>query len=112
KRVGVARTLAVEPDILLFDEPTTGLDPVLGASINALIKRVNEEFGITCIAISHDIIGTFHIADKIGFIAEGAIKAAGTPDEIARAEHPILQQFLKNSFTALNVGEPSRGGGL
>ena len=113
KRVGVARTLAVEPDILLFDEPTTGLDPVLGASINALIKRVNEEFGITCIAISHDIIGTFKIADRIGFIADGAIKAAGTPDEIARAEHPILQQFLKNSFTALNIGDaPPLGDGL
>ena len=103
KRVGVARTLAIEPDVLLFDEPTTGLDPVLGASINALIKRVNEEFGITCIAISHDIIGTFHIADKIGFIAEGAIKASGTPNEVALSTHPILQQFLKNSFTDLKT---------
>ena len=104
KRVGVARTLAIEPDILLFDEPTTGLDPVLSASINSLIKRVNEEFGITCIAISHDIIGTFKIADRIGFIAEGAIKASGTPMEVARSDHPILQQFLKNSFTALKLG--------
>jgi phospholipid/cholesterol/gamma-HCH transport system ATP-binding protein len=111
KRVGVARTLAIEPDILLFDEPTTGLDPVLGASINALIKRVNEEFGITCIVISHDIIGTFNIADKIGFIADGAIKAAGTPEEVARAEHPILRQFLKNSFTDLNLGDQAAGAG-
>ncbi|MDR1179869.1 MAG: ATP-binding cassette domain-containing protein [Spirochaetales bacterium] len=103
KRVGVARTLAIEPDILLFDEPTTGLDPVLGASINALIKRVNEEFGITCIVISHDIIGTFNIADRIGFIAEGAIRAAGSPDEVARTEHPVLRQFLKNSFTDLKT---------
>jgi phospholipid/cholesterol/gamma-HCH transport system ATP-binding protein len=103
KRVGVARTLAIEPDILLFDEPTTGLDPVLGASINALIKRVNEEFGITCIVISHDIIGTFHIADKIGFIADGAIKACGAPDEVARTSHPILKQFLENSFTDLKT---------
>lgn len=101
KRVGVARTLAVEPDILLFDEPTTGLDPVLSESINALIKRVNEEFGITCIAISHDIIGTFHIADKIGFLAEGQIQARGSPQEVALADHPILRKFLQNSFTDL-----------
>jgi phospholipid/cholesterol/gamma-HCH transport system ATP-binding protein len=103
KRVGVARTLAIEPDILLFDEPTTGLDPVLGSSINALIKRVNEEIGITCIVISHDIIGTFNIADKIAFIAEGSIKAAGSPEEVAKTDHPILKQFLKNSFTDLKI---------
>ncbi len=103
KRVGVARTLAVEPAILLFDEPTTGLDPVLSESINALIKRVNEEIGITCIVISHDIIGTFNIADKIGFLADGAIQAAGTPEEVARAEHPVLRKFLENSFTDLNL---------
>jgi len=103
KRVGVARTLAVEPDILLFDEPTTGLDPVLSESINALIRRVNEEFGITCIVISHDIIGTFHIAHRIGFLADGAIQAAGDPGEVARAEHPILRKFLQNSFTDLRL---------
>jgi len=111
KRVGVARTLAIEPDILLFDEPTTGLDPVLGANINALIKRVNEEFGITCIVISHDIIGTFNIADRIGFIDEGTIKAAGTPDEVAASTHPILRQFLENSFTDLKLEADTAGAG-
>jgi phospholipid/cholesterol/gamma-HCH transport system ATP-binding protein len=103
KRVGVARTLAIEPDILLFDEPTTGLDPVLGESINALIHRVNMEIGITCIVISHDIIGTFNIADKIAFLADGAIQAAGTPEEVAGSSHPVLKKFLENSFTDLNV---------
>ena len=103
KRVGVARTLAIEPDILLFDEPTTGLDPVLGESINAVIKRVNVEFGLTCIVISHDIVGTFNIADRIGFLADGAIQAAGTPSEVAKAEHPVLRKFIENSFTDLKV---------
>ncbi len=103
KRVGVARTLAIEPDILLFDEPTTGLDPVLGESINAVIKRVNVEFGLTCIVISHDIVGTFNIADRIGFLADGAIQAAGTPSEVAKAEHPILRKFIENAFTDLKV---------
>jgi phospholipid/cholesterol/gamma-HCH transport system ATP-binding protein len=104
KRVGVARTLAIEPDILLFDEPTTGLDPVLGESINALIHKVNKEIGLTCIVISHDIIGTFNIADKIAFLADGAIQADGTPEEVAGSSHPILKKFLENSFTDLNIG--------
>jgi len=103
KRVGVARTLAIEPDILLFDEPTTGLDPVLSESINKLIKRVNEEFGITCMVISHDIKGTFSISDKIAFLHDGSIQAVGSPTEVARAQHPILRKFLENSFADLKV---------
>ncbi|GAB4375767.1 MAG: ABC transporter ATP-binding protein [Spirochaetales bacterium] len=103
KRVGVARTLAIEPDVLLFDEPTTGLDPVLAESINHLIKRVNEEFGITCMVISHDIKGTFTISDQIAFLADGAIQAVGTPAEVAREQHPILQKFLEHSFSNLTV---------
>ncbi len=103
KRVGVARTLAIEPDILLFDEPTTGLDPVLSESINNLIKRVNEEFGITCMVISHDIKGTFSISDQIAFLADGAIQAVGSPVEVARAQHPVLRKFLENSFADLKV---------
>ena len=103
KRVGVARTLAIEPDILLFDEPTTGLDPVLSESINKLIKRVNEEFGITCMVISHDIKGTFSISDQIAFLHDGAIQAVGSPVEVARAQHPVLRKFLENSFADLKV---------
>jgi len=103
KRVGVARTLAIEPDILLFDEPTTGLDPVLSENINSLIKRVNDEFKITCMVISHDIKGTFAISDQIAFLADGAIQAAGTPAQVARAEHPILRKFLENSFADLKI---------
>ena len=103
KRVGVARTLAIEPDILLFDEPTTGLDPVLSESINKLIKRVNEEFGITCMVISHDIKGTFSISDQIAFLHDGAIQAVGSPREVARAQHPVLRKFLENSFADLKV---------
>ena len=98
KRVALARTLASEPQILLFDEPTTGLDPVLEESINQLIVRVNRELGLTCIIITHDIVGSFQLADRIAFLAEGRIQAAGTPDEVAEVDHPVLQKFLENSF--------------
>jgi phospholipid/cholesterol/gamma-HCH transport system ATP-binding protein len=103
KRVGLARTLAAQPEVLLFDEPTTGLDPVLAETINDLITKVNEEFGITCILITHDIQATFRISDYIGFLYDGKIQAQGRPDEVSRAEHPILRQFIANSFNELRV---------
>ncbi|MFW5695025.1 MAG: ABC transporter ATP-binding protein [Alkalispirochaeta sp.] len=103
KRVGLARTLAVQPEVLLFDEPTTGLDPILAATINDLITKVNEEFGITCILITHDIQATFRISDYIGFLYEGQIQAQGTPDELSRTDHPVLRRFISNSFSRLEV---------
>ena len=103
KRVGLARTLAIQPDVLLFDEPTTGLDPVLAETINDLIVRVNQDFGITCIVITHDIQATFRISDYIGFLYDGKIQASGTPLEVSRATHPVLQQFITNSFNELEV---------
>ncbi len=103
KRVGLARTLAVQPQVLLFDEPTTGLDPVLAATINDLITRVNEEFGITCVLITHDIQATFRISDYIGFLYDGKIQAQGRPDELSDTDHPVLRKFISNSFSELEV---------
>lgn len=99
KRVGFARTLAPSPDILLFDEPTTGLDPVLAESVNTLISRVNRELGLTCIVISHDIAGMFAYADTIAFLADGRIAASGRPPDLAKSRHPVLRKFLEFSFT-------------
>ncbi len=103
KRVGLARTLAMQPEVLLFDEPTTGLDPVLAESINDLIVKVNGEFDITCILITHDIQATFRISDYIGFLYDGKIAAKGTPAEVVKSEHPILKRFISNSFNELEV---------
>ena len=103
KRVGLARTLAVQPEVLLFDEPTTGLDPVLAETINELITKVNQEFGITCILITHDIQATFRISDYIGFLYDGKIQAQGRPDELSGTKHPVLRQFIANSFAELEV---------
>lgn len=103
KRVGLARTLASQPDVLLFDEPTTGLDPVLAETINDLIVKVNHEFGITCILITHDIQATFRISDYIGFLYDGQIQAQGRPRDLSDTEHPVLRQFIANSFSELEV---------
>jgi phospholipid/cholesterol/gamma-HCH transport system ATP-binding protein len=103
KRVGVARTLVTKPDVLLFDEPTTGLDPVLGETINDLVVRVNQELSLTCILITHDIQATFRISNKIAFLHDGVIAASGTPQEVAQSEHPMVRRFIENSFTLLDV---------
>ncbi len=100
KRVALARSLAGEPEILLFDEPTTGLDPVLEENVNNLIRRVNKELEMTCIIITHDIVGSFQLADKIAFLDEGKIQVEGEPEDVADVAHPVLQKFLEYSFTA------------
>jgi phospholipid/cholesterol/gamma-HCH transport system ATP-binding protein len=101
KRVGLARAIAVEPKIVLFDEPTTGLDPILAESINELIMKVNRELKMTCVVISHDIASTFQRANKVAFLYEGNIEFFGTPKEAVNCEHEVLQKFISNSFKPL-----------
>lgn len=98
KRVGVARALAMKPDVLFFDEPTTGLDPVLSETINNLIVRVNRELEVTCIVITHDIPAAFRIADAIAFLDEGVVVAGGPPATVAKSDHPLVRDFLRISF--------------
>ena len=101
KRVGVARALIMEPEVLFFDEPTTGLDPVLSETINDLVVRVHQELRITCLIITHDIPAAFRIADRIAFLDEGFIIADGTPKEVAKSEHPMVRDFIRISFNEL-----------
>ncbi|HRS03102.1 MAG TPA: ATP-binding cassette domain-containing protein [Treponema sp.] len=103
KRVGVARALMLQPEVLFFDEPTTGLDPVLSETIMNLVLRVNKELGVTCIVITHDIPAAFRISDKIAFLHQGTIVADGTPEEVARSDHDIVRAFLRISFNELQV---------
>ncbi len=95
KRVGLARAIALDPKIVLFDEPTSGLDPVVGAAINELILQTRDEFGATCLVISHDIQATMRIADRVYMLFEGGIVASGTPEEIAASDDPVVQQFIQ-----------------
>jgi phospholipid/cholesterol/gamma-HCH transport system ATP-binding protein len=101
KRVGVARALLLRPDVLLFDEPTTGLDPVLAETINNLVVRVNRELGITCLVITHDIPAAFRISDKIAFLDQGIIIADGSPAELASRDETLVQDFIRTSFHEL-----------
>lgn len=95
KRVGLARAVALDPKIVLFDEPTSGLDPVMSAAINDLTLRTRDEFGATCVVISHDIQATFAIADEIFMLYDGKIIASGTPDVIKGSDDPVVQQFIR-----------------
>ncbi len=101
KRVGVARSLVMKPDVLFFDEPTTGLDPVLSETIDNLVVRVNRELGVSCILITHDIPAAFRIADKIAFLDGGLIVAEGTAKEVAASDNDLVRNFLRISFNEL-----------
>jgi phospholipid/cholesterol/gamma-HCH transport system ATP-binding protein len=103
KRVGVARALIMEPEVLFFDEPTTGLDPVLAETINNLVVRVNKELNITCLMITHDIPAAFRIAGRIAFLDQGYVIACGTPEEIVKSEHPMVKDFIRISINGLGV---------
>jgi phospholipid/cholesterol/gamma-HCH transport system ATP-binding protein len=98
KRVGVARALILNPEVLFFDEPTTGLDPVLSETINNLVLRVKKELGITCVMITHDISAAFRIADRIAFLDQGYIIADGTPSDLAQSLHPMVKDFIRISI--------------
>jgi len=95
KRVGLARAIALEPEILLFDEPTTGLDPIMSDAIGRLIVDIQSKLDVTCIVISHDIYGTLRIAHKIAMLHDGLIIESGTPEEIKNSGNPVLQQFIE-----------------
>ncbi len=95
KRVGLARAMALDPKIILFDEPTTGLDPITADAIDRLIVDTQKHTQATCVAISHDIESTFKIADKVAMLYQGKIIEAGTPSEVRASENPALQQFIQ-----------------
>jgi len=94
KRVGLARALAVEPDILLYDEPTTGLDPVTTEVIGDLIQKTARRHKNTNIVVTHDMKSAYKIADRISMLFEGEIVFTGTPDEVRTTDHPVVHQFV------------------
>ena len=100
KRVSLARTLAVSPRILLFDEPTTGLDPVTTNAINALIFELSRKLKTTSLVVSHDIQCALDIADHILVLDQGEIVAQGAPAELKISKHPLVQDFLKEALSA------------
>jgi phospholipid/cholesterol/gamma-HCH transport system ATP-binding protein len=97
KRVGLARAIAHDPQIMLYDEPTTGLDPIMADVINELIIRLKEQLKVTSIAITHDMTSAYKIADRIAMLYQGRIQEVGTPDEIRGSADPVVRQFIAGS---------------
>jgi phospholipid/cholesterol/gamma-HCH transport system ATP-binding protein len=97
KRVAFARALISEPAIVLFDEPTTGLDPVITSSIHELIKATHGKYGYTGVIISHEVPKIFEICNKVAMLYDGIIVESGTPEEIVNSMNPIIRQFISGS---------------
>ncbi|MFH1459525.1 MAG: ABC transporter ATP-binding protein [Candidatus Omnitrophota bacterium] len=94
KRVGLARAICNEPQIILYDEPTTGLDPIMADMINELIIRLSEQLKVTSIVVTHDMVSAYKVGTRIAMLYEGKIIEQGTPDEIRNSQNPIVQQFI------------------
>jgi phospholipid/cholesterol/gamma-HCH transport system ATP-binding protein len=98
KRVGLARALITDPQIVLYDEPTTGLDPITTDYVDEMIKAAKARLGITSMVISHDIASAFNVADRMAVLYDGQLAAEGTPAEIRVSEHPFVKKFLSTWF--------------
>ncbi|MHC4452739.1 MAG: ABC transporter ATP-binding protein [Planctomycetota bacterium] len=98
KRVGLARSLVTEPDIILYDEPTTGLDPVTAHIIDQLIVDMRAKLGVTSVVVSHDMEGVYRVADRVAMLYDGRIIAVGTPEEIRGSGDPIVRQFISGAL--------------
>jgi phospholipid/cholesterol/gamma-HCH transport system ATP-binding protein len=97
KRVGLARAIVMQPEILFYDEPTTGLDPVATKNVDDLISHVNRTLGVTSVVISHDMASTFRVAHRVGMLWGGRIVDIGTPQELVASRHPRVVEFLEVS---------------
>jgi phospholipid/cholesterol/gamma-HCH transport system ATP-binding protein len=97
KRVGLARAIAMDPEYVLYDEPTTGVDPIMADVINELIVSCRNALSITSIAVTHDMVSAYKIADRIAMLYEGKIIFVGTPDETKNTDHPVVKQFIEGS---------------
>ena len=98
KRAAIARALVIEPQLILYDEPTSELDPVSSVVIGEEILELNQRIGVTSLVVSHDRDLAFGVADRIAVMAEGKILVIGTPDEVKKFDHPLVQQFLNANF--------------
>lgn len=103
KRVGLARAIIREPQILLYDEPTTGLDPVTRVTVDELIEQLKRELKLTSIVISHDIPSALLLADQIAFLYQGNVAFCGPPEEFRKSDHPAIQAFMKAELRSVQA---------
>jgi phospholipid/cholesterol/gamma-HCH transport system ATP-binding protein len=95
KRAGLARAIATEPKYLLYDEPTTGLDPITTSVIDRLIMRMKDELGVTGVVVTHDMASAFRVSDRIAMLHEGRVRVVGTPAEIRDSEDTVVRSFVE-----------------
>ena len=105
KRVGLARAIAVEPDIILYDEPTTGLDPINVRRINGLILQLQEKLQVTSIVVTHDMESCFTVTDRIAFLYKKRIAWVGARDDASQSGHPVLERFIEGGRGVLKQEE-------
>jgi phospholipid/cholesterol/gamma-HCH transport system ATP-binding protein len=106
KRVGLARSIVLDPKVILYDEPTTGLDPITSETINELIVDLQAKLNVTSVVVTHDIHSAFFVGDRIAFLHKGVFEWVGTMDEARDTDHPQLREFLKAS--AVVAAQPSK----
>ena len=97
KRAALARAIVMEPEYILYDEPTTGLDPITGDAINDLIIKLQKELGVTSIVVTHDMASAFKVADRMAMLSRGKIVFTGTVDEVRNTDHPMVRQFIEGN---------------
>jgi phospholipid/cholesterol/gamma-HCH transport system ATP-binding protein len=95
KRVGLARTLALQPEVILYDEPTTGLDPINTARINHLISGIQRTLGLTSVVVTHDMGTAFHVSDRLAMLSRGRVIAVGTKEEFKDTSDDYVRQFIE-----------------
>ncbi|NLY94822.1 MAG: ATP-binding cassette domain-containing protein [Myxococcales bacterium] len=95
KRVAIARALTLDPQYVLFDEPTTSLDPVSARRVDVMIRELCDEIKVTSIVVSHDLVSIFTIADRIAMLYKGNVRLLGTPEDFKRSEDPVVRQFIR-----------------
>ena len=95
KRAALARALALRPQIVLYDEPTSGVDPAMGREINGLIVQLSRELGVTSVVVTHDLEGAFQIADRVALLEGGTIAAEGPPEEFRARGNAAVRAFLR-----------------
>lgn len=109
KRVGLARALAMNPEMVLYDEPTTGVDPIMGDIINDLIIALRDRLKVTSVVVTHDMRSAYKVADRIAMLYNGKIVAVGTPDEIRSSQNPVVRQFIEGAAVGpIQEGLPDR----
>jgi phospholipid/cholesterol/gamma-HCH transport system ATP-binding protein len=109
KRIALARAVVLEPQVVLYDEPTTGLDPIRSDIINELILKLNRTLGVTSIVVTHDLSSAFKVADRMVMLHEGRVRLEGTPEAFRTTDDPVVQRFLRGEASPEELARIRKG---